>query len=113
MTNEEKNIKICEALGWRRIKPDMVGPLCWEKANEPHTLGFTAYWQHELPNYFGDLNACHEMEKRLSWIQGNEYNENLCDILPPDQHIYHATAAQRAEAFGLTLGLWKKEDLHA
>lgn len=116
LTQEEKNIKICEALGWRRIKPDMVGPLCWEKANEPHEFGFTAYWQHELPNYFNDLNACHEMEKVLDEKQELRYLAKLAaQVSIGKQHTvswnrertYHATATQRAEAFGLTLNIWE------
>jgi hypothetical protein len=73
------------------------------------------------PDYLGDLNACHEMEKVL-WDTGKamEFTNQLVGIVcsargfrwdkgTPDDHLMclsHATAAQRAEAFLRTLGLW-------
>lgn len=68
-----------------------------------------------LPDYFNDLNACHEMEKTLvDWVA---YRINLSEIIgigsAPDLDIcddiksfLSATASQRAEAFGKTLNLW-------
>jgi len=68
-----------------------------------------------LPDYFNDLNACHQMEKKLSDNQWVTYMDNLCAAngrqcgLPKNtcrRAVIHATAAQRAEAFGKTLNLW-------
>jgi hypothetical protein len=70
-----------------------------------------------------DLNACHEMEKVLAptkdeWEFNNgryiRYGENLCRVCDWSEHertmfawhVYHATAAQRCEAFLRTLSLW-------
>ena len=68
-----------------------------------------------IPDYFGDLNACHEMEEVIKedselWATyGCELGQTILGkrwwIVSA---IAHATAAQRAEAFGRTLGLWKK-----
>lgn len=67
-----------------------------------------------------DLNACHEMEKTLkpkllkfppsantgSSIWRN-YMRILCEVSQSQgTPVYHATAAQRAEAFLRTLNLW-------
>ena len=65
----------------------------------------------ELPNHFDDLNACHEMERLLNEDQYTSYVERLqgfyqCDTIRIDIRWVSATAAQRAEAFGLTLNLW-------
>lgn len=69
------------------------------------------------PDYFNDLNACHEMEKVLAKGEAkkiihatNAYTEHLGRILEcADTALFqfaHATAEQRAEAFGKTLNLW-------
>ena len=71
--------------------------------------------QGVLPNYFSDLNAMHEAEKVLGEKKIRSYAFILAQVLDTsptvdldDQFLnIHATAAQRAEAFGLTLNLWK------
>ena len=115
MTTEEKNIKICEALGWRRefIHGNGVDDYVWI---DP--LNQRAWFADGtcLPNHFADLNACHEMEKVLDEKQEWKYLAKLvAQVSIGKEHTvswnrertYHATAAQRAEAFGLTLKLWK------
>lgn len=71
------------------------------------------YFVEYLPDYLNDLNACHEMEKVLRenrlfhkyWLALGEFwkgnNTNFS---------FHATAAQRCEAFSKTIGKWKDED---
>lgn len=77
-------------------------------------------WKH--PNYYGDLNAMHEaiMCKRYEL---NGYTMKLREVvirdaseemkhetqLVHDVYFYHATAAQRAEAFLRTIGQWEDE----
>ena len=79
MTTEQKQIAIAEAGGFYRSHPD----------------------------YFHDLNAMHKAEKVLSSTNTRE------DCGMSDLGFYRlkidkqSTAAQRAEAFGLTLGLWR------
>jgi hypothetical protein len=107
MTQEEKQIKLAEAAGWSH-----------------HTIDDHTYWWHEennktlppeddgmrsCPDYFNDLNAMyaaekvleerrltHKYELQLGRNGGNNYEWSKI----------HATAAQRAEALGLTLNLW-------
>jgi hypothetical protein len=56
-----------------------------------------------LPDYFTDLDAMHEAEKAIpSEFDWARYRTLLKNDL-------HATAAQRAEAFGRTLNLWSSE----
>lgn len=68
---------------------------------------------HDMPDYFSDLNAMHQVEKQLTPEQWQQYFDELIRLLDPqnwhDQYpkIVHATAAQRAEAFLRTLGVWK------
>lgn len=124
MTQEEKNVLICEQLGWKfsplqqaefSLADRAAGCMCWTKpGNDP--------WQTEqLPNYFSDLNA---MREALASLPTNhDYEDHLASVLDVgDASTYwwedasyrfkmlNATAAQRAEAFGLTLGLWKEGD---
>ena len=63
----------------------------------------------DMPDYLGDLNAAHEMEKALNEEQWLDYTEHLCDNGPCPGwcgfNIAHATAAQRADAFIKVLNL--------
>ncbi len=62
-----------------------------------------------------DLNACHEMEKALPLENVCSYMFKLSWVMrcPPAEKgqlhtfLFHATAAQRCEAFLRTLGLWE------
>jgi hypothetical protein len=58
----------------------------------------------DIHDYFNDLNACHEMEKAMTYEQRYQYAKHFIDF-----EIVFATATQRAEAFGLTLNLWTNE----
>ena len=95
MTQEQKRIKIAEACGFSNINS-----VCWR--------GNVALHERQIPNYPEDLNAMHEAERILNPEQESVYWENL---LQAHEYIQPwagcATAAQRAEAFGLTLNLWK------
>jgi len=74
-----------------------------------------------IPLYTTCLNACHEMEKVLIGPQAILYERMLENMVraqartqPGDRYpraaticSWHATAAQRAEAFLRTIGKWK------
>lgn len=99
MTQDEKRIKIAMACGWEPSKTDG----CWNNAKRRETM-------ENIPDYFHDLNAMHEAEKSLllkkqMLYQGmiGKVTGNKCPALFGQ---IHATAAQRAEAFGKTLNLW-------
>ena len=90
MTNEEINIAIAEACGYKTGYRD---PEAW----------------HPLPDFLNDLNDMHNAEKvlvRLQWVSYLRRLQTLCDesVTWP----IHATAAQRAEAFLKTIGKWKE-----
>ncbi len=109
MTQDEKRIKIAEACGWQRVDQRGGAPFAWK--NPSVGLGNGGF----LPDYLNDLNAMHEAEKVLSTEQVQAYAVylvDMCETLKParqpmqPQCTWHATAAQRAEAFGKTLNLW-------
>jgi len=64
---------------------------------------------NELPDYLNDLNAMHEAEKKLTSKQMVVYADNLNRTTPLGSWMIVATAAQRAEAFIRTLGIWVEE----
>ncbi len=70
-----------------------------------------------IPDYLNDLNAMHEAEKVLKLEQRDQYWQHLSMITERGRiaPIYYlmatATATQRAEAFLLTLSLWKEESV--
>ena len=105
MTPDQQRIAIAQACGWtpvqcRKCKPNKCA--CDTDKPNPNTP----------PNYLGDLNACHEMEKVLTdkgvnawWAYVANINRNNPRPFGSESAV-HATAAQRAEAFLRTLGLW-------
>jgi len=117
MTPEAQQLAIAEACGWREAFP---------KHSDPHAetkrggILLPYYWVNEitharaekLPDYLNDLNAIHEAEKLVDAIK---YYEQLyiCDKTGSFigyKHLWHATAAQRAEAFLRFLGKWQENE---
>lgn len=118
LTQEEKRVRIAEACGWKHVGIRETGsygagsPYGF-KPNaaviEPRFTGLTA----EVPDYFNDLNAMHEVERVLTDKQWDEYESWLRRVCEgcayyegAGKELLHATSAQRAEAFGKTLNLW-------
>lgn len=128
MTQEQKRIKIAEACGatWTEDKfgnPALIMGESWLASCPSKDRLFII----NCPDYFNDINAMHEAEKLLLWSPTQEcktscYARHLYDIIDEQTShevglevldpvevsavLLHATAAQRAEAFGLTLNLW-------
>ena len=119
MTPAEQNIAIAEACGWKR--DNKVNE--WLRPSRSHIPQFHSSWFgiDQLPNYLSDLNAMHEAEKVLIGPQAILYERMLENMVraqartqPGDRYpraaticSWHATAAQRAEAFLKTIGKWK------
>jgi len=115
MTQEQKRIRLAEAAGWKGIVPQyMIGYAPWRPVpyeEKVKTTSVTELWSiplDPLPDYFNDLNTVHEFEKVLTPLQWVSYWSFLEPLAcrPNNTSILHATAAQRAEALGLTLNLW-------
>lgn len=100
MTTDEQNMAIAKALNWR---PTVDGGICWDNKGKPIVAP---------PYYTNDLNAMHEAERVLTMEQCGAFEAALqaSDALPypAGLNVWHATAAQRAEAFLKTLNLWKE-----
>ena len=109
MTPEAQRIAIAEACGLNVITSQDPRWCCYKKG-EVHFA---------LPDYFNDLNAMHEAEAILNVEQGEDFVAQLANAaqmkrtratINSDYFIVaHATAAQRAEAFLRTLGLWQEQ----
>jgi hypothetical protein len=122
MTQEQKRIKLAEACGLKVIDvpfiPSQTKPAgcvftdaartAWRKCY-PNSCGVRG-----IPDYFNDLNAVHELEKVLTekgvntWWKYADHINRLNPTLFGRETAIHATAAQRCEAIGLTLGLWEQ-----
>lgn len=106
LTREEKRGLIAQTCGW--IK-------------HPDGLSFChpvfGYNQDDLgapPDYFNSIDACHEMEKAIPTIKLEEFYRRLVMLTRTitaksslEMCAWYATAEQRCEAFGQTMGLWK------
>ena len=117
MTDEQINVTIAKACGWRHCKHDMriaeavhTRPYHGLVGIEPRAKEYDGlkdwhYWV--IPAYATDLNAMHEGERaRICGTLDMEYRKHLGDVCGQYQIIWHATARQRAEAFLRTLNLW-------
>jgi hypothetical protein len=101
MTPEAQQLAIAEARGLSDIS----------KIGEQLMHGGTGIFLN-IPDYLNDLNAMHEAEKILTHDQADSFTEFLwsqnADNVLVDSYIWHATAAQRAEALLKALNLWKE-----
>jgi len=72
-------------------------------------MGALLWFKQRPPNYLNDLNAMHDAEKSAfsgipNWEFESHYLENLATVrMCSGAHLYDATAAQRAEAFVVTM----------
>jgi hypothetical protein len=106
LSQKQKRVKLAEARGWI-FKPQEFG---WNFTK----LDPTSYWikyrkgEEPFPDYFNDLNACHEAETALSATQRPKYVTLLCSLTSDrdGEGLVFASAPQRAEALGQTLNLW-------
>ena len=119
LTPEQQRIKVAELCGWRRCNTTL--PALWQYDRVVHQmdegLWCTGYengsgdWlmrDETIPDYLNDLNAMHEAGKMLKLGMRSLYDANLGLIAERDYcFIWETTAAQRAEAFLKTLGLWE------
>ncbi len=119
MNESEMRIAIALAAGFQRKET----PAGFYFYNPDHPLcpdGRVLWDEEELPDYLNDLNAMHEAELAGLTVEQatNKYFFTLMEVceVPPNIALYEAartiifaTAAQRAEAFLRTLGLWPSD----
>lgn len=95
MKPEAQRIAIAEACGI--VTKDQWGPLYRTQQG----------MVRDCPDYVNDLNAMHEAEEILNEKQEHIMNDTLWDLMLGRKYLWHATAAQRAEAFLRTIGRWR------
>jgi hypothetical protein len=120
MNEQKQRTAIAKACGWTQNKRgswvDPSGRCVYESWGPTYPGAVPPY-------YLEDLNAMHEAEKTLEDRQHQYYYRHLEEIqsgcpYEPDSyygagwiyHNVHAIAAQRAEAFLKTLGLWEDDN---
>jgi len=122
VNNQEQGIKIAGACGWKVVLSDLQSGLDVVKDGE----------RKPLPDYLNDLNAMHAVEEYwkdktiskpdpqnpsamlhgLSFVL--QYHRQLALVTGAQNGVvfhpdiqWHASAAQRAEAFLRTIGKWE------
>jgi len=115
MTPEQQRIAIAEACGWTSEYADVP---TWNNSLNSYQGGYepvqTLLFRKErkcfiaenLPDYINCLNAMHEATMTLGGQQLCEMADWLHQITEFHTRIFHATAAQRAEAFLRTIDKW-------
>lgn len=106
MTPELQRIAIAEACGWQHCEINHHSTGMFHKGAAIGTSPDSKRTRY-IPSYTTDLNAMHQAEKTLEYdkliIMAEHISFNFA-VLP-----FHATAAQRAEAFLRTVGKWQDE----
>jgi hypothetical protein len=121
LTETEKRVLIAKALGFK-----------FEVDTRKRVNAFTAIWTPDgkrgsrkagndemaltlamkecVPDFFLNLDSMHEAEKAIPANKRGQYVREVVALIKKSKdqewHELHATAAQRAESFGITLGLW-------
>ena len=112
MNQEKQRIAIAEACGYSNCH--WRGPADFREFVGKRILeGGEIYPGCRVPDYLNDLNAIHEAVETLRHKDGSEwwdFRVHLADICGSAGNCIQATAAQRAEAFLKTLGLWTEEE---
>lgn len=119
MTDTEINVAIAEACGLNPVLSPFVPNQCatgnsgrWfspEAAGEMRKTYPRGANPKVIPNYCADLNAMHDAEEHLK----GETWANYFDMLQRTGKAtgVRATARERAEAFLLTVGKWKEQEM--
>ena len=114
MSPEKQRVAIATACGWKCAgHPDQIlATRGWEFAYQFVIRPTGELVTHNsIPDYLNDLNAMHAAEKVLNQMQSRANAYHLAESEQNETwascHIWHQTAAQRAEAFLRTLGLWE------
>lgn len=124
LTQSQKQVRIAEACGWTwrkwgnapseswrflSLAPPKGSMIACDKPSHgvPHNIS-------ELPDYFNDLNACHEAETICLPCDSDELRDKYAELLQDAVYResekrawFSATAGQRFEALGQTLELWE------
>jgi len=97
---EEINVAIAKACGWTDIR--IIGNRWF--GVPPNVVNDSGDGYRLIPDYAGDLNKMHEVEKTLIGIgwQYADYAQKLKEMT--GGWSFNATALQRAEAFLRTIG---------
>jgi hypothetical protein len=115
MSPAQQRIKIAEACGWL-VNND--GDTGISPINVEQGLTDRQICSWKLPDYLQDLNAMHEAWLTLPHYLRDRFEGQLYSIVigqaefnrnDDAPYITNATAAQRAEAFLKTLGLWEDD----
>lgn len=122
MNQEKQRIAIAEAVGYKIIdSPTIAGfvqlqkpdgnPVCSVGEESRDNLWPSAIAWNWIPDYPNSLDAMHEAVEMLRHRPGPEWYDfeaHLSIICGSLMNCIQATAAQRAEAFLKTLGLWEE-----
>jgi hypothetical protein len=123
MTNEEKRMAVAGACGWSvKQSPIHKGYFTLFDPTGKQRGGSWSDWREvwtqklrgnpKIPDYQNDLNAIRAIvwERRNDRGLVEEYSKRLSKVVGEAEWatfaLVNATAEQRFEAFGLTLGLW-------
>lgn len=107
MTPQEQRIALAEWDGWSHLDKPLRVDRGFEGWGNAYWTDYNGHARFDCPDYPSDLNAVHELEKKLTMEQARKYNEILCKLVippkvlfapSPHSFLYHSSAAQRCEA---------------
>jgi hypothetical protein len=116
MTPKAQCIAIAQACGYS-MRECQDGSIEWRYPDGGLIGRYKAeHYPSLVPKYTMDLNAMHEAEKVLDAVQLHSYANELAELCnlkaaksTASAYRWHATAAQRQEAFLRALNLWRDD----
>jgi len=114
MSPEKQNLLIAQICGWINVKSVRTDygsdASCeYELRGTPPELKDQPFSIRPVPDYVNNLNATHKMEECLGYIDNWLKYEGFLDE-GGTKFLFHATAAQKAEAFLRVFGLWEEKE---
>lgn len=108
MSPTQINAAIAESLGWINQGRAKGVPALNHRWVAPNSHPKKVVDEFDLPNYYADLNACHEMEEHaIKHGLAKQLGDELVSVTTVDRGIFyaHATAPQRCDAYLKVKGL--------
>jgi hypothetical protein len=109
MNHTQMRIAIAQSLGWTDVAHGVGPNRDLVLGNEPMRNSSGKIYGYSVdrqpPDYPGDLNACHQMEKYLTKPELWQMTTELAYVVPASTPLAHATASQRCEAYLRVKGL--------
>lgn len=117
MSPHDQQVAIAEYCGWTEVRMGKDYECNDNPWNKRVLVGIhpEAKMKIDVPDYLDDLNAMHEAEECLTFVQWTAYQDFLIEDIAMEPgcvwrgyQTTHATAEQKAKAYIKAIGKWNE-----